>query len=61
MPSKYFAHSANQVGEWHPLAEHVRRVGEFAATLADKGCPALKDAAYWAGILHDLGKYRDEF
>ncbi len=58
---QYFAHSANDAGRLHPLAEHLCAVGELAATLSENSCLALKDAAFWAGVLHDLGKYRDEF
>lgn len=61
MNSPYFAHSANASGRWHPLADHLRTVGDLASYFAGKSCDALKDAAHWTGLLHDLGKYRDEF
>ena len=57
----YYAHSANAAGVAHTLKNHLQAVGNLAGYFAGKSCPALSDAAYWAGLLHDLGKYRDEF
>jgi CRISPR-associated helicase Cas3/CRISPR-associated endonuclease Cas3-HD len=51
----YFAHSANQVGAWHPLAMHLRCVGSGAEDMA-RGWPWSREALL-AGLLHDLGKY----
>jgi len=59
MPSKYFAHSANQVEKWHPLAEHLNCVSQLAMGFA--GRAAWCDEAALAGLLHDLGKYADRF
>ena len=58
---QYFAHSANGSGNWHRLAEHLAGVAKLASGFAGKSCADLKESAYWAGLLHDLGKYRDEF
>jgi CRISPR-associated endonuclease/helicase Cas3 len=45
--------------EWQPLAEHLTNVANLAADFA---CPlGLEEEARVAGLLHDLGKYRDEF
>lgn len=55
----YFAHSADNLGRWHPLAEHLRSVGEIAGRMA-RGW-AWTDEARLAGLLHDLGKYGDLF
>jgi CRISPR-associated endonuclease/helicase Cas3 len=33
----------------------------LGSRFAEQSCPALKDAAHWTGLLHDLGKYRNEF
>ena len=55
----YFAHSANGIGQWHPLADHLRSVGDLAAAHAANALWA--DEAQLAGLLHDLGKYGDRF
>ena len=57
----FFAHTENSNGQWQPLAEHLRGVGELAAQFAEQMNPELVEPARWAGVLHDLGKYRDEF
>ncbi len=62
----YYAHTAETgTGEtdpnklrWHPLAEHLRKVGNKAREFAE---PPLADSAEQAGLLHDLGKYRVSF
>ncbi|MFI3157061.1 MAG: CRISPR-associated helicase Cas3' [Methylococcaceae bacterium] len=57
----YFAHSENKHNEWHLLKDHLQAVGDLAEQFAAKNNIVLKEAAYWSGLLHDLGKYRDEF
>jgi len=47
-----------QIG-WQPLSEHLRNVANLAATFAEPF--GAGDEAHLAGLLHDLGKYRDEF
>lgn len=59
--SHYWAHTDNPNGEPHLLKEHLRQVGKLARRFAESGNPDLAEAAEWAGLLHDLGKYRDEF
>src|SRR5206468_1711977 len=60
-PMPFFAHTENTNGSWHKLADHLRGVGERAAEFAQQMNPELVESARWAGLLHDLGKYREEF
>ena len=61
----YYAHTAETAaGErdpnksrWQPLSEHLQSVANKARGF---GRP-LGLAAEWAGLLHDLGKYREPF
>ena len=55
-----YAHSENTFGVPHALRDHLQAVGNLARGFAGKAVPP-GDVAYWAGLLHDLGKYRDEF
>ena len=55
----FYAHTAEDPGEWQPLATHLKNVAELAARF-DAQC-GLENAARTAGLLHDLGKYRIEF
>jgi len=65
----YYAHTGSdespQRSDWQPLRGHLTAVARLAKdrardALGDRaGC--LKDAAYAAGLLHDLGKYRPGF
>src|SRR6266545_1661468 len=59
--SHYWAHTDNPNGKPHLLKDHLREVGRLARQFAESGNPDLAQAAEWAGLLHDLGKYRDEF
>lgn len=54
-----YAHTPNDDGDWHELADHLVAVAELAATHASAFDSA--DAAWWAGILHDAGKAGEEF
>lgn len=66
--TKFYAHTAEdeqgrplpeQSGKWQPLSVHLRRVADLAKGFA---LPLrLADEAELAGLLHDVGKYRDEF
>lgn len=61
----YYAHTAEtEAGErdpnkshWQPLSEHLRNVADKAREFGGPLGPAAK----WAGLLHDLGKYREPF
>jgi CRISPR-associated endonuclease/helicase Cas3 len=57
----FFAHTENTDGTCHKLADHLRSVGQLAAEFAAQMNPELVESARWAGLLHDLGKYREEF
>ena len=62
----YYAHSGERsdYGDWQSLRDHLRQVAELARRFAVEACPddpALAEAAFAAGLLHDLGKYRPEF
>jgi CRISPR-associated endonuclease/helicase Cas3 len=57
----FLAHSKNRDDKSPILHEHLQSVGDMAAQFAEHMHPALTDAAKWAGLLHDLGKYRNAF
>lgn len=57
----FHAHSTTNPdkSDWQPLREHLEAVAEIAARNASAfSADAL---AHLAGLLHDLGKYTDEF
>ncbi len=62
---QYYAHTFSEdESRWQPLREHLRNVAELAKKFALEARPgdtSLAEAAYAAGLLHDLGKYRAEF
>jgi CRISPR-associated endonuclease/helicase Cas3 len=58
---RYFAHSTDDEskGNWQPLCDHLLAVSELAAAFANAfGGGPLGSVA---GLLHDVGKYTDEF
>ncbi len=64
----FFAHTGLSTttghGDWQLLREHLEQVAQLARdhmAAARPGDAPLSDAAYAAGLLHDLGKYRPEF
>ncbi|MEP7336197.1 MAG: CRISPR-associated endonuclease Cas3'' [Acidobacteriota bacterium] len=59
--SNYWAHTENAENKPHLLHDHLHSVGQLASQFAAQMNPQLCEAAQWAGRLHDLGKYRDEF
>jgi CRISPR-associated endonuclease/helicase Cas3 len=71
---EYFAHTYElpdgkrdpDESHWQPLREHLANVAKLAAKFASEARPGedegeFAQAAYAAGLLHDLGKYRPEF
>ncbi len=47
---------------WQPLRDHLEAVAEDAQRFAQHfAVPHASEFAYWSGILHDLGKYSQEF
>lgn len=54
-----YAHTPNEAGHWHDLAEHLRAVADRAATFAEPFGGA--DLARSAGELHDIGKANEAF
>lgn len=58
---QFFAHSTSTKNQsnWQPLAEHLLSVGQLAADRAVFF--GGQQLAQIAGLLHDLGKYTDEF
>lgn len=57
----WYAHSAAGLPEdqWQTLESHLKDVGELAASKASHF--NTQDLARIAGLLHDLGKYTEEF
>jgi CRISPR-associated endonuclease/helicase Cas3 len=59
MNEKYFAHSENDIGKKHNLANHLYETARIAESF-------VKNDEYqrifrYAGLLHDLGKYQPDF
>ncbi len=61
MKGKYLAHTENSSGKVHHLDDHLKCVGDLAEQHISKENAGLGEIAKLAGLLHDLGKYRDEF
>lgn len=60
MVEEFYAHTPPKPGgNWHRLDTHLEEVAKQARVFA--GNTIIRDLAYWAGLLHDLGKYRMEF
>ena len=62
----YFAHSGQREdhSDWQLLKDHLLGVAGLAKRFAEEARPGdaeFAQAAYTAGLLHDLGKYRPEF
>lgn len=59
----YLAHTENAKGIVHNLDEHLKSTAERAARLMREASSdtLAEQLAHWCGLLHDAGKYRDEF
>lgn len=55
---KYYAHSKDS-NQYQLLIDHLTQVAELSKQFAEVF--GAKQLGYLAGILHDLGKYSDEF
>lgn len=55
----FYAHSAERRDGWEPLHEHLRLVGDRAASYA--AAFGAEEEARLTGLLHDLGKYSERF
>ena len=60
-PIRYLAHSQNDDGRGVPelLSDHLQAVANRAAQFASSF--GAEEQAHAAGLLHDLGKYADQF
>ena len=60
MAEEFYAHTPPKGGgDWHKLIPHSTGVADQAYAFC--GDTLIADLAYWAGLLHDLGKFRKEF
>ena len=61
MMAEYFAHSlkGKSQKEWQKLEEHLKNVADLANNFAEPFNGS--NWAYLAGLLHDIGKYSQEF
>jgi len=57
--AEYLAHSRSKSGRKDTVADHLKSVAKRAAEFAEAF--GATDEAYFAGLLHDLGKYGDLF
>ena len=57
----YYAHSGSKIdkSDWQALSDHLKKVGHIAAVNAQYFDAAI--LARNAGLLHDIGKYTEEF
>lgn len=55
----YYAHTPNAQGQWHDLVAHLRATAAQARAFAERFDAG--ELAYYAGLCHDIGKFRREF
>lgn len=56
-----YAHTPNERGEWHLLADHLAGTATLARVFAEPLGPEAAELAYIAGLWHDLGKAHPQF
>ena len=58
---RFFAHSGDKadLSDWQPLKDHLEQVGALAAERSS--IFGSEQIGYLAGLLHDLGKYSEQF
>lgn len=56
-----YAHTPNQSGAWHLLAEHLQGTAALARGFAEAMGAEAAQLAYYAGLWHDLGKSHPRF
>lgn len=57
--SEYWAHSPNEAGKPQSMEDHLSAVAEMAKAFGEPFCAG--ELAFYAGWLHDIGKFSDEF
>ena len=57
--TQFHAHSANESGRFHSLIDHLNEVAKLAREFAEPYGGG--DAAFHAGLWHDIGKFDPEF
>jgi CRISPR-associated endonuclease/helicase Cas3 len=63
-PRSFFARSTDDNTVWQLLRVHLTGVANRASDLCREACPGRTELSYFAelaGLLHDLGKYREQF
>ena len=55
---KFLAHIRDDNGEVQTINEHLKNTGSLAAQFA---ADPFRPLAEYAGLIHDIGKYRDGF
>ena len=61
MPAPFYAHSGH---DWQLLKNHLREVADLGQTSPKEACPHDSEfaaAALAVGLLHDLGKYQEDW
>ena len=63
-PTSFFARSTDDNTVRQLLRDHLTGVANRASELCHEACPGRTELSYFAelaGLLHDLGKYREQF